>query len=150
MNLSASIVTYNDQAEALRAAASVLEHTRRHPLTLYLVDNASTDGTGAGLEAAAAGGRLAAGPQQTVRVIRKRRIQPFQRIRQENVIGIIEYQILAAGMSRRLVFCRGISPVFLINITYVGKLFPDHFPGSIRGTIVHYNNFKIAEGLASE
>ena len=60
MNLSASIVTYNDQAEALRAAASVLEHTRRHPLTLYLVDNASTDGTGAGLEAAAAGGRLAA------------------------------------------------------------------------------------------
>ena len=34
LNLSATIVTYNDQAEALRAAASVLEHTRRHPLTL--------------------------------------------------------------------------------------------------------------------
>ena len=71
MNLSASIVTYNDQAEALRAAASVLEHTRRHPLTLYLVDNASTHGTAAGLEEPAAGGRLAAGPQQTVRVIRR-------------------------------------------------------------------------------
>ena len=54
LNLSATIVTYNDQAEALRAAASVLEHTRRHPLTLYLVDNASTDGTGPALEAAAA------------------------------------------------------------------------------------------------
>ena len=43
MNLSACIVTYNDCEEALRAAASVLEHTRRHPLTLYLVDNASPD-----------------------------------------------------------------------------------------------------------
>ena len=31
MNLSACIVTYNDREEALRAAASVLEHTRRHP-----------------------------------------------------------------------------------------------------------------------
>ena len=71
MNLSATIVTYNDQAEALRAAASVLEHTRRHPLTLYLVDNASTDGTGPALEAAAACGRLAARPGQTVRVIRR-------------------------------------------------------------------------------
>ena len=46
MNLSACIVTYNDREEALRAAASVLDHTRRHPLTLYLVDNASPDGTG--------------------------------------------------------------------------------------------------------
>ena len=71
MNLSASIVTYNDQAEAIRAAVSVLEHTRRHPLALYLVDNASTDGTGQALEAAAASGKLAPGPRQTVRVIRK-------------------------------------------------------------------------------
>ena len=43
LNLSACIVTYNDCDEALRAAASVLEHTRRHPLTLYLVGNASPD-----------------------------------------------------------------------------------------------------------
>ena len=71
MNLSATIVTYNDQAEAIRAAVSVLEHTRRHPLALYLVDNASTDGTGQALEAAAASGKLAPGPRQTVRVIRK-------------------------------------------------------------------------------
>ena len=72
MNLSASIVTYNDQAEAIRAAVSVLEHTRRHPLALYLVDNASTDGTGQALEAAVASGKLAPGPRQTVRVIRKK------------------------------------------------------------------------------
>ena len=71
MNLSATIVTYNDQAEAIRAAVSVLEHTRRHPLALYLVDNASTDGTGQALEAAVASGKLAPGPRQTVRVIRK-------------------------------------------------------------------------------
>ena len=51
LNLSACIVTYNDCDEALQAAASVLEHTRRHPLTLYLVDNASTDGTAAALAA---------------------------------------------------------------------------------------------------
>ena len=69
MNLSASIVTYNDQAEALRAAASVLEHTRRHPLTLYLVDNASPDGTGDQLHQAVKDGQLAPGDGQTVRVI---------------------------------------------------------------------------------
>ena len=68
MNLSATIVTYNDQAEALRAAASVLEHTRRHPLTLYLVDNASTDGTGPALEAAAACGRLAMSTESMRRI----------------------------------------------------------------------------------
>ena len=54
MKLSACIVTYNDREEALRAAASVLEHTRRHPLTLYLVDNASPDGTGPALRQAVA------------------------------------------------------------------------------------------------
>ena len=59
MNLSACIVTYNDREEALRAAASVLEHTRRHPLTLYLVDNASPDGTGDALHQAVQDGRLA-------------------------------------------------------------------------------------------
>ena len=35
------------------------------------MDNASTDGTGQALEAAAASGKLAPGPRQTVRVIRK-------------------------------------------------------------------------------
>ena len=69
MNLSACIVTYNDCEEALRAAASVLEHTRRHPLTLYLVDNASPDGTGDQLHQAVQDGQLAPGDGQTVRVI---------------------------------------------------------------------------------
>ena len=71
MNLSATIVTYNDQAEALRAAASVLEHTRRHPLTLYLVDNASPDGTGDELHQALKDGRFRPAENQTVRVIRR-------------------------------------------------------------------------------
>ena len=69
MNLSATIVTYNDQAEALRAAASVLEHTRRHPLTLYLVDNASPDGTGDELHQALKDGRFRPAENQTVRVV---------------------------------------------------------------------------------
>ncbi len=69
LNLSATIVTYNDQAEALKAAASVLAHTKRHPLALYLVDNASPDGTGPSLRQAVDGGTLAPGPGQTVRVI---------------------------------------------------------------------------------
>ena len=77
LHLSACIVTYNDQAEALRAAASVLAHTRRHPLTLYLVDNASPDGTGAALEQAVAAGALAPGPGQTVRVIRREKNAGF-------------------------------------------------------------------------
>ena len=41
MELSACIVVYNGCDEALRAAQTVLQYTRRHPLTLYLVDNAS-------------------------------------------------------------------------------------------------------------
>ena len=69
VKLSACIVTYNDREEALRAAASVLEHTRRHPLTLYLVDNASPDGTGPALRQALAAGQLAPGPGQQVEVI---------------------------------------------------------------------------------
>ena len=77
LHLSACIVTYNDQAEALRAAASVLAHTRRHPLTLYLVDNASPDGTGAALEQAVAAGALAPGPGQAVRVIRREKNAGF-------------------------------------------------------------------------
>ena len=46
MELSACIVVYNGADEALRAAQTVLDCTRRHPLTLYLVDNASPDGSG--------------------------------------------------------------------------------------------------------
>ena len=46
MELSACIVVYNGAEEALRAAQTVLDCTRRHPLTLYLVDNASPDGSG--------------------------------------------------------------------------------------------------------
>ena len=37
MELSACIVVYNGCDEALRAAQTVLQYTRRHPLTLYLV-----------------------------------------------------------------------------------------------------------------
>ncbi len=73
LNLSACIVTYNDQTEALKAAASVLAHTRRHPLALYLVDNASPDGTGRALEQAVASGALRPGPEQSVQVICRRR-----------------------------------------------------------------------------
>ncbi|WP_242962189.1 MULTISPECIES: glycosyltransferase [unclassified Faecalibacterium] len=69
LNLSACIVTYNDCDEALQAAASVLEHTRRHPLTLYLVDNASPDGTGDELHQALKDGRLRPAENQTVRVV---------------------------------------------------------------------------------
>lgn len=61
MKLSACIVIYNGLPEALKAAASVLEHTRRYPLTLYLVDNASPDGSGAQLAQAAAQLPLAQG-----------------------------------------------------------------------------------------
>ena len=46
MKLSACIVVYNGYDEALKAAQTVLRFTRRHPLTLYLVDNASPDGSG--------------------------------------------------------------------------------------------------------
>ena len=53
MELSACIVVYNGADEALRAAQTVLDCTRRHPLTLYLVDNASPDGSGQRLAKAA-------------------------------------------------------------------------------------------------
>lgn len=43
--LSAAIVTYNDRETALAACRSVLENTRRRPLRLYGIDNASSDGT---------------------------------------------------------------------------------------------------------
>ena len=58
MELSACIVVYNGADEALRAAQTVLDCTRRHPLTLYLVDNASPDGSGQRLAKAAKDGTL--------------------------------------------------------------------------------------------
>ena len=45
MELSACIVVYNGAQEAIKAAQTVLDCTRRYPLTLYLVDNASPDDT---------------------------------------------------------------------------------------------------------
>lgn len=69
MELSACIVVYNGAPEALKAAQSVLQYTRRWPLTLYLVDNASPDGSGARLARAVQDGVLAAAPGQRVEVI---------------------------------------------------------------------------------
>ena len=66
MKLSACIVVYNGYDEALKAAQTVLHCTRRYPVTLYLVDNASPDGSGKKLEQAVADGLLAAGPGQQV------------------------------------------------------------------------------------
>ena len=68
MELSACIVVYNGCDEALRAAQTVLQYTRRHPLTLYLVDNASPDGSGPRLEQAVREGLLAPGTGQRVEV----------------------------------------------------------------------------------
>lgn len=69
MELSACIVVYNGAEEALRAAQTVLDCTRRHPLTLYLVDNASPDGSGQRLTRAAADGTLRTAPGQQVQVL---------------------------------------------------------------------------------
>ena len=69
LSLSACIVNYGDPSEALKAAASVLEQTRRHPLSLFLVDNASPGEAGQALSRAAEDGTLRPGPGQTVRVI---------------------------------------------------------------------------------
>ncbi len=44
-SISASIVTYHNFEEAQRAAASLLQHTQKRPLQLFLIDNASCDGT---------------------------------------------------------------------------------------------------------
>ena len=69
MELSACIVVYNGAGEAIRAAQTVLDCTRRHPLTLYLVDNASPDGSGQRLTRAAADGTLRTAPGQQVQVL---------------------------------------------------------------------------------
>lgn len=44
VTLSATIVVYNDVDEAKKACQSLLEHTKKYPLTLYVVDNASPEG----------------------------------------------------------------------------------------------------------
>ena len=71
MELSACIVVYNGAEEAIKAAQTVLDCTRRYPLTLYLVDNASPDGSGQRLTDAAADGTLRTAPGQTVQVLRR-------------------------------------------------------------------------------
>ena len=48
--ISACIVTYGGYDEAVDAARSVIEHTKARPLTLYMVDNNSPDGTGRKLQ----------------------------------------------------------------------------------------------------
>lgn len=70
--LSASIVVYNGAEEAINAAASVLCNTAKYPLDLYLVDNASPDGSGEVLEQALANGVFALEANQTVQIIRRK------------------------------------------------------------------------------
>ncbi len=43
--VSASIVTYNDIDRAPNTVKSVVEHTKKYPLKLYVIDNNSSDGT---------------------------------------------------------------------------------------------------------
>lgn len=44
--ISACIVSYNGADEVIRAVESLLKYTKDCALTVYLVDNASPDGTG--------------------------------------------------------------------------------------------------------
>lgn len=67
--LSATIVVYNGAAEALAAATSVLRYTKKYPLTLYLIDNASPDESGKQLQDAVANGELLCADNQKVQVI---------------------------------------------------------------------------------
>ena len=69
MELSACNVVNNGADEALRAAQTVLDCTRRHPLILYLVDNASPDGSGQRLAKAAKDGTLHIREDQKVEVL---------------------------------------------------------------------------------
>ena len=43
--VSASIVTYNDINRVPNTIKSIVENTKKYPLKLYIIDNASTDGT---------------------------------------------------------------------------------------------------------
>ena len=48
--VSASIVTYNDINRAPDTVKSIIENTKKYPLKLYVIDNASTDGTADSIE----------------------------------------------------------------------------------------------------
>lgn len=63
--VSACIVSYGGYEEVVKAARSLLAHTQKTELTLYLVDNASPDGTGEKLAATHFGKRA-----QVVRLAR--------------------------------------------------------------------------------
>lgn len=43
--VSASVVTYNDKDRAPETVNSIIKNTKKYPLKLYVIDNASTDGT---------------------------------------------------------------------------------------------------------
>ena len=43
--VTASIVTYNDADRAPTTVKSIAEHTKKYPLKLYVIDNASVDDT---------------------------------------------------------------------------------------------------------
>ncbi len=45
MFISASIVTYNDGTKAVAACRSIIQNTKKYPLKLYVIDNASSDDT---------------------------------------------------------------------------------------------------------
>lgn len=45
VGVSAGIVTYNNIEKLPKAVESILEHTKKYPLTLTVYDNASSDGT---------------------------------------------------------------------------------------------------------
>lgn len=45
ISVSASIVIYNDINRAPTTVESIVKNTKKYPLTLYVVDNASSDGT---------------------------------------------------------------------------------------------------------
>ena len=50
ITVSASIVTYNDISRAPITVDSVVKNTKKYPLKLYVIDNASTDGTAEAIE----------------------------------------------------------------------------------------------------
>ena len=64
--ISACIVAYCDYDEVCAAVRSALANTPGDDFALYVVDNASPDGSGKKLEQAVADGLLAAGPGQQV------------------------------------------------------------------------------------
>ncbi len=45
ITVSASIVTYNDKARVPNTIKSITQNTQKYPCNLYVIDNASTDGT---------------------------------------------------------------------------------------------------------